>query len=228
MKKFLTLLLTIVCSIGVASAQPYFSGNRRHVSRPGSTFRGDGFDRMQYDRIGSGIPYKGFLEFQWSGGISEKETTLYSFQTSHGLMIGENAFVGIGAGLTYHDTDVYDYVFHDEGEDYVSLPLYVDLRYFPNSTYRGNLFQPFLGVKVGAMFKFGDSPKMLYDGFVYSERGFYLSPSVGFRVPVGYKSGLNFALSYTLTTQRFSNDPYYYDGSVIGQSGLGFTIGFDW
>ncbi|MGN1264737.1 MAG: hypothetical protein ACI4UL_02865 [Muribaculaceae bacterium] len=221
-KTYFTILIAILLGTITVSAQPYFT--RNGTRRPAD-------NRVRNDRYYGGggyggyVPYKGFLEIAYAGGVGDIKADQFEILTTHGLQASPNLYVGLGTGLQVHFNDAYttaqQFDTHTTG---VNVPLYVDFR-LGTSNYNRFPIQPFFDLKIGASFCLNGDGLAISDGCLARDKNFYLSPSVGFRFPIGYKSGINIAVTYNLTTQNFERN---YDYRNIGLSSFGVRLGFDW
>ena len=224
----ITSILAIVIGVAVAEAQPYFrhgqGGGQRRPQRE-TYYRGDNGFRSSF------VPYKGFLEMGYAAGIGDNRADRLDILTTHGLQVSNNTFVGIGGGLSVSfnndDYAVHDYDYHTTG---VSIPLYVDFRFGNTYPSRGSWVQPFFDFKIGAQFRVSDDTLVVGRGYYDGTNSFYMSPSVGIRIPTGGKSAVNLAATYNLTTHRiadWSGNSYYCD-AVQGLSSFGVRLSFVW
>lgn len=218
-KTYFAILLALLLGTMGVSAQPYFT--RNGMQRPADNrIRHNG----GYYGGGTLVPYKGFLEIGYSGGVGDIKADQFEVLTTHGLQATENLYVGIGTGLQVQFDDAYyrhdGYDMHDTG---VNVPLYVAFR-LSKSRYNRFPIQPFFDAKIGASFCLNGDGLAISDGWLARDKNFYFSPSVGFRVPIGYRNGLNVAVTYNLTTQSFESGGHYRN---IGLSSFGVRLGFD-
>jgi len=229
MKKIFATLIVLVVGIGMAEAQPYFRNRGQGTSTPRQRYEQRYYRDGNYSH--SVVPYKGFLELGYSFGIGDNRSDRLDILTTHGLQVGNSTFIGVGTGLSvaFNADENYPYdSYSDLHTTGVSIPLYVDFRFGQTEPYR-SFIQPFLDVKVGAQFRISDDTFALYDGFVDGNRSFYLSPSVGIRIPAGYKNAVNLAVTYNLTTYRICGwDHPDWEGDVKGLSSIGVKISYEW
>ncbi len=221
MKKILTTLLLVVLGVTLISAQPYF--RRGGVERPSTSMRNH-YHGYNY------VPYSGFVEMGFSGGVGEIHANQFEVLTTHGLQVNSNLFVGLGSGLQFQFNDVLDStkfsgVSGDVSKTGVNIPLYVDFRVCPVYRRMSMPIQPFFDMKVGASFNVTGKRMVIHSGCIDRNTNFYMSPSVGFRVPVGYKTAVNVGVTYNLTTQRYIG--LNKEGN-IGLSSFGARISYEW
>ena len=167
----------------------------------------------------------------YAAGIGDNRADRLDILTTHGLQVSNNTFVGIGGGLSVSfnndDYAVHDYDYHTTG---VSIPLYVDFRLGNTYPSRSSWVQPFFDFKIGAQFRVSDDTLVVGRGYYDGTNSFYMSPSVGIRIPTGGKSAVNLAATYNLTTHRiadWSGNSYYCD-DVKGLSSFGVRLSFEW
>ena len=223
-KSLMIFVMTIVLGTGLMEAQPYFrnrGGNGYRVQPRETYFRNDSYSQA--------LPYyKGFLEMGYSFGVGDNRSDRLDFLTTHGLQLTESAFLGVGTGLSVSFNADGDYV---PSSDYdntgVGVPLYVDLRLMQPSWQSS--VQPFFDLKVGMQFTLDDDNVAFEDGYIDGSRSFYLSPTVGIRIPTGYKSALNLGVTYNLTNYRIC-DWYHpeWDSELKGLSSVGVKISYEW
>ncbi len=222
MKKILTTLLFVaVLGATSISAQPYF--RRGGVERPSNSL-------MHRNHYYDYIPYAGFLEMGYSGGVGEIHADQFEVLTTHGLQVNSNLFVGLGTGLQVQFNDVEELDFLPVAGKYghktgVNIPLYVDFRVCPVYRRVSLPIQPFFDVKIGASFDVTEDYMKIHRGYLDSGTNFYLSPSVGFRVPVGHKTAVNVGVTYNLTTQHYIGSG---KDETIGLSSFGARISYEW
>ena len=218
-KTYFAILLALLLGTMGVSAQPYFT--RNGMQRPADNRHRHGGG---YYGSGTWVQYNGFLETGYAGGVGDIKADQFEILTTHGLQATSNLYVGIGTGLqvqfddAYYGNDGYD--MHETG---VNVPLYVDFR-LGTSNYSRFPIQPFFDVKIGASFCLNTNGLAISDGCLARDKNFYFSPSVGFRFPIGYRNGLNVAVTYNLTTQSFESGANYRN---IGLSSFGVRLGFD-
>lgn len=115
--------------------------------------------------------YKGFVDFGYGIGVGDYSAGRVEFSTAHGYQIVPYLFAGVGAGVNY---------FHDA--ESVNVPIFADIR--GTLPINNSRVAPFLDLKIGYS--------------VADVEGFYFSPSVGCRVAVSKKVGINLGIGYEL------------------------------
>lgn len=136
--------------------------------------------------------YRGFIE--WSNDMRRpeyyyfgKETQIFSgISTSHGYQINPDLFVGAGVAIELHSNN---------GTQNWLVPLFAQIR----TDRKWGDFTPFGDLRVG------------YSAVSGSDRGFFLSPSIGYRFNWGRKAGLNIGLGWTMKTYRDMQYSLVYD-----------------
>lgn len=106
----------------------------------------------------------------------------------------------------------------DQQHTLFQLPFGLATRY---SWDRGGVFQPYVGVKIGAQYA---QLKSAFNVFEAKDNtwGFYVSPEVGFSIyPWAYGPGLHFAFYYSYASNK--GDLFTY--SVDGMNNLGLRVG---
>lgn len=106
----------------------------------------------------------------------------------------------------------------DQQHTLFQLPFGLATRY---SWDRGGVFQPYIGVKIGAQYA---QLKSAFNVFEAKDNtwGFYVSPEVGFSIyPWAYGPGLHFAFYYSYASNK--GDLFTY--SVDGMNNLGLRVG---
>ena len=106
----------------------------------------------------------------------------------------------------------------DQQHTLFQLPFGLATRY---SWDRGGVFQPYVGVKIGAQYA---QLKSAFNVFEAKDNtwGFYVSPEIGFSIyPWAYGPGLHFAFYYSYASNK--GDLFTY--SVDGMNNLGLRVG---
>ncbi|MGM9804213.1 MAG: hypothetical protein ACI308_08570 [Muribaculaceae bacterium] len=223
-KSVITLVMALVMGTCTVVAQPYFTRGHRQTQ----------YER-QRNNYGSSmnVPYKGFVEIGYAAGIGDNRADRFDILTTHGLQVSDNAFFGVGGGLSvsfnkdqYGDRyDLYDY--HTTG---VSIPIYVDLKLGNVIPSRTSFVQPFFDLKIGAQFRVSEDVLAVGYGYYDGNNSFYMSPSVGIRIPTGGRGAINLAATYNLTTHRIADwgGSSYYNDDIKGLSSFGVRLSFEW
>ena len=146
--------------------------------------------------------YRGFVDYGFLYGTGDfSESTLNEISTTHGYQIFPQLFVGAGVS-------VHLYKFDGSGIRY-NLPVFGDIRWDILQT----KFSPFVDFKGGYS--------------VAGEfTGGYVSPSVGCRMALGEKLGINLGVGYTYmkTGYAWTWRSYYSD---INMTGVNIRLGLD-
>lgn len=144
--------------------------------------------------------YKGFIDFGYTFDLSDYDAAKIEFMTSHGYQFSPYFYLGAGIGLHYYT-----------GIEDISVPLFANVR---ANMMTGNV-TPFVDGKIG--YSLGEVD------------GFYFSPSLGCRIAVAERTGINLSLGYVMQCA----DIYYYGWGYIWGiktkvvSGLSLKIGVD-
>ena len=146
--------------------------------------------------------YRGFVEYGYLIGTGDfNGSDLNDISTTHGYQITSNLFVGAGVG-------VHLYKFND-GDDktHYNLPVFADIRWDILET----KFTPFIDLKSGYS--------------VAGEfTGAYVKPSLGCRMAIGSKLGLNIGVGYTFMKTGYA---YVYSGKDLNMTGVNIHLGLD-
>lgn len=145
--------------------------------------------------------YKGFIDFGYTFDLSDYDAAKIEFMTSHGYQFNPYFYLGLGVGLHYYT-----------GTEDISVPLFANVR----ANMMKGAVVPFVDGRIG--YSLGDDVD-----------GFYFSPSLGCRVAVAERAGINLSLGYVMQMA----DIYYYGFGYLWKiktkvvSGLSLKIGFD-
>lgn len=240
----IALLTAAVLGTTACYGQAYF--NRDHSRSHTTSSYGDsrrGYNDRRYGSYDYWQPqYKGFLEAGFAGAVSETKAPQLDVLTTHGFQVSQQVFVGIGAGVSvqFLRDNTYGRGYDESGfhgqsyyADYhttnVNIPLYADLRYTPMGLYR-NSVQPFFDVRMGVNFGVGERLQCVGYGYIDSDKGFYFSPSIGVRIPVGYKNAVNIGLTYNLSTAQVVDwdQGSNYNAHTVGFGTVGARISYEW
>jgi hypothetical protein len=121
--------------------------------------------------------YKGFVEAGYGLSFGDNSEDLMTISTTHGLQLNPKFFVGAGVAFEY-------------GKDSKknAVPFFLDGRF--------NLFNkpitPFVDLKFGYSF--------------FQSAGYFINPTIGYRIGLGNKSALNVGVGYT---HQHNTDEYY-------------------
>lgn len=146
--------------------------------------------------------YRGFVDYGFFIGTGDFDgSTLNEISTTHGYQIMPQLFVGGGVGIQF-------YKFEDAGDDiHYNLPIFADVRW----DILENKVTPFVDVKGGYS--------------VAGEfTGAYVNPSIGCRIALGDKLGLNLGVGYTFMKTGYE---YTYSGKDLNMTGVNIRLGFD-
>ncbi len=167
--------------------------------------------------------YRGFFDFQMGIGFGGDVNVYagqnsiedlhpgfqFGFTTTHGYQINSNLYAGVGFGImlgtSYGREFDYGTIYTWYETNYVSLPLYVDLRWDFGLAKKT---APYVGLKLGYKHNIAaDEDYSLYRsgnlGVIFDTCGqFFLQPSIGMRTRIGNKAGLNLGLSYSIMETR--------------------------
>ena len=145
--------------------------------------------------------YRGFFDYGYMVGTGDFESsTLNEITTSHGYQICPQLFVGAGAG-------VHLYKFNGDDGIHYNLPVFGNMRYDILET----KFTPFIDVKGGYS--------------VAGEfTGAYVSPSVGCRMAVSSRVGINLSAGYTYMKTGYE---YVKSGKDLNMTGINIRLGID-
>ena len=147
----------------------------------------------------SNVPtgYKGFVDLGYNVGLGYYGIGYLHVSTTHGYqVVPDYLFIGGGIGVNW---------FVGYGD--LTIPVFADFR---SNFLRGRMATPFLDFKIG--YAIGG--------------GFYMSPSLGARIALGPKLGLNISAGYSLQALTVYDYDYGYMYRA-GSSGLLFKVGLD-
>ena len=154
-------------------------------------------------KYGHAINYKGFVEAGYGSCVGKGKCWgdpyygRVSLFTSHGIEINPYLFVGAGVGLEI-DTDNPIYL------GTVS-PIFADVRLkLPRKS------SPYFDLRIGDMYGAG-----------YSNHGFYMCPSIGYRFEVGKNKGIFLGIGYEGV---LVDGDSFFEGN---DESLALRIGFD-
>lgn len=220
--------------------------------------------RSMFD-IEGGLGFKGNVTFQDGDNQVRNIHTflLTGFTTTHGCQITRNLFVGAGVGvylecLQYEEIEDY-YHYYDSGYDCwknfdftgAIIPLYVAARWDFGLSQKT---APYIGLRIGySAFVSFDSYEFAYvsnGNDLYRKRlevnqkshgSFFIAPSIGYRMTVYNKFGINLGLSYMIGRKHkysvyqacydYADETYLYDYTQDftqrASDVILFNIGFD-
>lgn len=150
------------------------------------------------------IDYKGYVDFDCGGSVYYDDI-YFGFLTSHGILIKDRLYIGAGLGYNYHGGD---------DTHCSTLPCFVNTRF----NFLKKRVSPFFDCKVGGSFL----------------GGIYLSTSVGTRIKLKKKVGLNFSIAYTLQSHEVKINDFYgyfyyssYHFEDVNVHHIGIRLGID-
>lgn len=149
--------------------------------------------------------YRGFVDFDYTLAVGQyKEgSDRVGLLTTHGYEFPFRLFVGGGLGFNYfYDTEI------------TLIPVYAAVRY----DFLPKKISPFVDLKMGYAVASYDKAT-----FGNSDGGVYISPSVGVRMALGRKIGLNLGIGYTY--QGLEN--ILGSTKTINLGGVTFKVGID-
>lgn len=161
--------------------------------------------------------YRGFLE--WSNDLRRpygyqllpsgvfdwgRSTQVHSgLSTSHGYQFNNQFFLGAGVSAELHRSNRTNHWF---------VPTFIQAR----TDQKWGIFTPFGDLRIGGYYS--DS----------EYKGFYLSPSVGYRFNWGKKVGLNLGIGWTFTASRHDEYEISFDSdngyTTLRPTGRRFTL----
>lgn len=156
--------------------------------------------------------YRGFVGASTVIGFGDCNLSRVMLNTSHGVQIIPELFVGVGTGITAW-FDPNDYW---EDNTYTSIPVFANIRGEIHNILRKN-FSPYLDVKLG--YNFVDL------------QGLFFAPEVGCHFYFGHKKiGLGFGIGYQLQQAKvtyyygYGYTPYTYTENL---NGIAISVAFD-
>lgn len=150
-----------------------------------------------------GRGYKGFVEAGYEHSFGKFEGGIFTLSTSHGFQF--NPYFYLGGGIAFNF-----YTYTADDETYGFLPVYINLR----TNLTASRVSPYLDIKTGVV--------MNEDG------GFYASPSLGVRIGLRRKLGLNISINYTYQDVYVAyNYGTYTQDSRRAISSVGMKFGLD-
>lgn len=160
----------------------------------------------------SAVSYRGFLDGE--GGITVKShpdyTTVNGFggvNTTHGLQVIRNLFVGLGGGFCYYmdGPGKYTQTYYADSEYEGVLQLYLDLRWDGFGLFGlGKRISPFVDLKAGyqgGQLSFSASGNDASGNYYYYgdkkwSNGMFLRPTIGVRFGIYRNLGINVGIFY--------------------------------
>ncbi len=133
--------------------------------------------------------YRGFADLEGGLLTGHYDDALIGVTTTHGLQLAQKFFIGAGSGILI---DI------DGGFGGAVMPLYADFRF---DFWNGKKVSPFIDLKAGYTLEISS------DDYGFIGNGLYLNPSVGFRIRLTERMGINIGLAYSLI--NFYESKYY-------------------
>lgn len=145
--------------------------------------------------------YRGFVDYGFLYGTGDFDgSTMNEISTTHGYQILPQLFVGGGVG-------VHLYKFGDSDGIHYNLPVFADIRW----DILQSKFTPFIDMRGGYS--------------VAGEfTGAYINPSIGCRMGIGDKFGLNLGVGYTYMQTGYAWES---TGSDLIMQGVNIKLAFD-
>lgn len=147
--------------------------------------------------------YKGFVDFGYTTIIEGYNSGKIDVVTSHGFQFNPYLYVGVGFAVECYTKSTF-----------MAMPFFVNVRVTPLN----GKVTPYVDLKGG------------HNALGYFE-GLYLSPTLGCRIGLTRKVGLNVGIGYTLqqtNTKYYEWDPLNkLENKTINIDGLTFRFGFD-
>lgn len=135
--------------------------------------------------------YRGFADIE--GGIFSCfdgyiNDPIIGLTTTHGVQLAEKFFIGAGTGIL---TDIH----------FAAMPLYTDFRF---DFFNGKKVNPFVDLKAGYALTITH----------FDDSGLYLNPTVGVRIRLTERMGINIGLSFPIIITI--------DGGISIKAGIDF------
>lgn len=240
MKKrfFITMfsLIAILLTGGEIATAQYRSRPVPYNNRPARQSQTPSVYRDRADN--SYMDYKGFIEVGYGAGLGSFRAHQVDILTTHGVSF-DDWFIGVGTGVNllfpnnnnlksnsnWTSSSNRQYVNYQDNA--VFIPLYVDFKY----NFGDSRITPFIDLKVGATFLVSENGVYINDGWMENRSSLYLSPTIGFRVPIAGSAAFNFGVTYNLISQEYYSfnywdGPTYVDG--ISLNSLGCRLSLEW
>ena len=147
------------------------------------------------------LGYRGFFDYGYLVGTGDFDSSTFNdISTTHGYQIIPQLFVGAGVG-------VHLYKFNGSSDIYYNLPVFADVRYDVLET----KFTPFIDMRGGYS--------------VAGEfTGAYVSPSLGCRMAITDRLGINLSVGYTYMKTGYE---YVKTHSDLNMTGVNVRLGID-
>lgn len=142
------------------------------------------------------MSYKGFLDLGYVFDLCNYNASRLEITTSHGCQFSPYVFVGAGVGIDYY-----------ADADFIGVPIFAHLK----ANFFSRKITPYFDAKIGH--SIGDV------------HGIYFTPSIGCRIGINEKSGINIGIGYSMQKATIN---YEFFGDIERNiSGLSLKIGFD-
>ena len=129
--------------------------------------------------------YRGFADIEAGCfiniGTAPLKAPLFGITTTHGIQLAEKFFIGAGTGILISTLDL-PYADFSANR---AMPFYADFRF---DWWTGKKANPFIDLKLGGTITQSG-------GFL--GKGFYLNPTIGIRMRLTNRMGINLGLSYS-------------------------------
>lgn len=149
--------------------------------------------------------YRGFADIE-GGYTFNLEGALIGVTTTHGLQLAQKFFIGAGTGIL---TDAGSG--GSQSDISIVIPLYADFRF---DFFNGKKVSPFVDLKVGY------TADITSADFGVSS-GLYLKPTIGFRIRLTERTGINIGLAYS-HINAVDNKWYITDNTISIKAGIDF------
>ena len=179
------------------------------------------FSVIMFSGAASAVDYRGFVEVnpgftpvdEHGPSGDEREAAIHFFgslSTTHGVQLNRHIFAGVGVDLNLNSF---------ANEYPLGVNVYGDVRYDLDIAKK---WSPYVNLKVGYGIKTADAYCKLiteepdeyghYDTYAYVDyKPFFINPSVGVRLRLSSKCGLNFGIGYIPTSLgKASKDQHNY------------------
>ena len=164
--------------------------------------------------------YRGLVDAGYSIGMGDYEFGRFEVNTTHGYQVNPHFFFGAGMGLHFmseYETSDMDIAL-DYRESKVDIPVFANVR----CNFSKGKVTPFIDVRGGT--------------FVTNNGGLYASASVGCRISINEKQGINVSVGYTSeklefeTFDRFTSSSsmdYTREGRKCDTESITLKLGFE-
>lgn len=146
--------------------------------------------------------YRGFVDLGYAVGIGDYGFGRVEVNTSHGYQINPYLFIGAGVGLhfaaSYETSDME--IALDTRDSKVDIPVFANAHF----NFMKKKFSPFVDIKGGT--------------YVNNGGGLYVSASVGCRIAINKKQGINIGVGYASEKLEFETFEHF-----VGKYSLDYT-----